>query len=184
MHECAHVRACMNARVHVNRCPDPLEEEPKSLEDGSACFMPDFTKSCKTASISIGGSQLKGSTSTIGENAVMLTVGTSAARSNLNRSGWSVRSLPLRGKEEGTVDDDGKATLPIRSTGNFVIELMQNGSSLCTLIPELTIKCAAGYSARGNTCERSLDTVNTMLFLGIGCSVLFIVCLLSMLVRV
>ena len=113
--------------------------------------MKDFRKLCTQASVFIGEQQLKGFSDSptvaqgfIGESA-MLKISLS------NAAGYIVRSLPLQDKTEGTVSEDGKASFRT-NTGRFNLELMQNGSSVCTLMPEMILDCKEGFDAEGRGC--------------------------------
>ena len=106
---------------------------------------------CTQASIFIEEQQLKGFSDSptvargfIGESAMLMV-------SLSNATGYTVRSLPLRDKTEGTVSEDGKASFQT-NTGRFNLELMQNGSSVCTLMSEMIIECEEGFDAKGTGC--------------------------------
>ena len=113
--------------------------------------MKDFRKLCTQASVFIGEQQLKGFSDSptvaqgfIGESA-MLKISLS------NAAGYIVRSLPLQDKTEGTVSEDGKASFRT-NTGRFNLELMQNSSSVCTLMSEMILDCKEGFYAKDRGC--------------------------------
>ena len=90
--------------------------------------------------------------------------------------------MKVSGRQSDTLSADGKATLSLTETGEFELDLMQNGSSMCRLMEELTLRCDSGYTAVGHTCQKKEPESSK--FVAIGCAVLFVICLLSMLVCV
>ena len=76
---------------------------------------------------------------------------------------------------------NGQATLTMKETGRFKLELMQSTSLLCTLITDLTVECASGLTASGTRCK---STDINLVIIGVAAGVVLVLCVLLLLVYI
>ena len=132
------------------------------------CKPIDFAAVCANVKLSIDGEVLARSRD---KKASGLIDETAVLNIKVNVSGdkhTKIRSVPLRDSVEKGVTA-GRAALPMKQTGDFSVELLQNGSS-CQLLSKLKLQCKTGYRLAGTQCKLVVET-NLQAYLGMAIGV-------------